>query len=121
MLGGGAGDSTEESVGGAHKGRDRAVGAMATVPESAKAALDRIKIPQDTVERIAEMVSPRSSLIISDEALNSETGNGTEFVVIMSGEPQGGLKHRRAYPQVEFRYDRLPYWRAPFAGRYSTW
>jgi hypothetical protein len=119
MLGGGAGDSTE--VGDAHKGRDRAVGAMTTELESAKAALDRIKIPKDTVERIAEMVSPGSSLIISDEALSSETGNGTEFVVIMSGEPQGGLKHRRPYPQVEFRYGHLPYWRAPLAGRYSTW
>ena len=33
----------------------------------AKAALDRIVIPEDTVDRIREMVSPRSSLIISDE------------------------------------------------------
>jgi hypothetical protein len=106
LLGGGAGDSTEQPVGG---------------PESARAALARITIPQDTVEHIAEMVSPRSSLIISDEALSPETGNGTEFVVIMSDEPQGGLKHRRPYPQVEVRYNRLPYWRSPFAGRYSTW
>jgi hypothetical protein len=121
VLGGGAGDSTEEPVAGAHKARDGAVTVMTTEPESAKAALDRIIIPQDTVERIAEMVSPRSSLIISDEALSPETGNGTEFVVIMSGEPQGGLKHRRPYPQFEVRYDRLPYWRSPFAGRYSTW
>jgi L,D-transpeptidase-like protein len=87
----------------------------------AKAALDRVAIPQDTVDRIAEIVSPRSSLIISDEALSSETGNGTEFVVVMSDEPQGGLKHRRPYPQLDARYDRLPYWRSPFAGRYSPW
>ena len=53
----------------------------------AKAALDRIVIPQDTFEQIAGMVSPRSSLIISDEALSSETGRGTEFVVLVSGEP----------------------------------
>ena len=39
------------------------------------------------------MVSPRSSLIISDEGLSSETGNGTEFVVLLSGEPQGGIKN----------------------------
>jgi len=121
LLGGSAGDSTEQPVGGAHKGGDEAVGAMTPELESAKAALDRITIPQDTVERIAEMVSPRSSLIISDEALSPETGNGTEFVVIMSGEPQGGLKHRRPSPQFEVRYNRLPYWRSPFAGRYSTW
>jgi len=38
------------------------------------------------------MASPRSSLIISDEALSSETGNETDFVVVLSGEPQGGIK-----------------------------
>jgi hypothetical protein len=58
-------------------------------PGGAKAALDRIAIPQDTLNRIAGMASPRSSLVISDEALSSETGNGTEFVVLISGEPQG--------------------------------
>jgi lipoprotein-anchoring transpeptidase ErfK/SrfK len=65
----------------------------------AKAALDRIVIPEDTFDRIAGMVSPRSSLIISDEPLSSETGKGTEFVVLMSGEPQGGIKNRRRGPQ----------------------
>jgi len=40
-------------------------------------------------------VSPRSSLIISDEALNPETGKDTEFVVILGGEPQGSMKPRR--------------------------
>ena len=103
------------------KGRDGDVGAMPTELSSAKAALNRIAIPQDTLDHIAEMVSPRSSLIISDEALSSETGNGTEFVVVMSDEPQGGLTHRRAYPQFEARYDHLPHWRSPFAGQYSTW
>jgi hypothetical protein len=50
------------------------------------------------------MASPRSSLIISDEALSSETGKGTEFVVLMSAEPQGGIKARRRNPETEFRY-----------------
>jgi hypothetical protein len=113
-------DSTDAPDGAARKGRDGAVEAMTTNLDSAKAALDRITIPQDTVERISEMISPRSSLIISDEVLSPETGNGTEFVVIMSGEPQGGLKHRQSYPH-EVRYDRLPYWHSPFGGRYSTW
>jgi hypothetical protein len=103
----------------ARKGRDGDVGTVADL-SSAKAALDRIAIPQDTLDRIAEMVSPGSSLIISDEALSSETGKGTEFVVVMSDEPQGGLKHRRHDPQID-RYDRLPYWRTPIAGPYSTW
>jgi hypothetical protein len=84
----------------------------------AKAALDRITIPQDALDRIEGMASPRSSLIISDEALSSETGKGTDFVVLMSGEPQGGIKTRRRSPNTVFRYDpwgRLPYWRSPFA------
>jgi hypothetical protein len=103
------------------KGREGDVGAMATGLSGAKTALERIAIPPDTFDRIAKMMSPRSSVIISDEALSSETGKGTEFVVVMSDEPQGGLKHRRPYPRIEARYDRLPYWRSPFAGRNSTW
>ena len=63
----------------------------------AKSALDRIVIPQDALDRIAGM-APRSSLIITDEALSSETGNGTDFVVLLSGEPQGGIKIRQRGP-----------------------
>jgi hypothetical protein len=64
----------------------------------AKAALDRMVIPQDALDRIAEMASPGSSLIISDEPLSSEAGKDTEFVVILSGEPQGSMKIRRRGP-----------------------
>jgi L,D-transpeptidase catalytic domain len=89
---------------------------------SAKAALDRITMPQDVVDRIAEIVSPRSSLIISDEALSPETGNNTEFVVVLSDEPQGGLKHRRREPQMYVGYGRSPYWRGPVAGSFfGSW
>jgi hypothetical protein len=95
-----------------------------TDPGSAKTALDRIVIPQEELDRIAGMATPRSSLIISDEALSAETGKGTDFVVLLSGEPQGGIKTRRRAPGIEFPYagprDRLPYWRQPFAGPYST-
>jgi hypothetical protein len=91
----------------------------------AKAALDRIAIPQDALDRIAGIASPRSSLIISDEPLSSETGKDTEFVVVMSGEPQGGIKFRSRSPETKVRYerprDRLPTWRSPFAAPYSTW
>jgi hypothetical protein len=41
----------------------------------AKAALDRITIPPEARDRME--ASPGSSLIISDEALSSETGKGT--------------------------------------------
>jgi hypothetical protein len=98
---------------------------ISTDPVGAEAALDRIAIPQDALDRIGGMASPRSSLIISDEALSSETGNGTEFVVLMSGEPQGGIKFRRRSLETAARYerprDRLQYWPWPFAGPNSTW
>jgi L,D-transpeptidase catalytic domain len=88
----------------------------------AKTALDRIVIPQDVLERIAGLASPRSSLIISDEGLSSETGKGTDFIVLLSGEPQGSLKMRRRAPaQARYDFDRLPWRRAPSWGRYSIW
>ena len=91
--------------------------------DSAKSALDRITIPQESVALIAEKISPRSALIISDEPLSGETGTSTDFIVTLSNEPQGGLKQRRrpSSPQYEVRYDRpRNYWRSPYAGQYST-
>jgi hypothetical protein len=73
----------------------RAIAPISMDPASAKTALDRIVIPQGALDRIAGMVSPRSSLIISDEELSAETGKDTEFVVVLSGAPQGGIKSRR--------------------------
>jgi|SRR5262245_28533192 len=105
--------------------RGRAVEPVSTHPNSASAALDRISIPQEVRDRLSGMASPRSSLIVSDEALSSETGKGTEFVVVLSGEPQGGLKFRRRGSGSEVRYERtrnrLPYVRSPFTGPYSVW
>jgi hypothetical protein len=92
---------------------------------AAKSALDRIVIPQEMLDRIASTASPRSSLIISDEALSAETGKGTEFVAVLSNEPQGGLVMRRHGPGPELRYarqyDRRFYWRSPFGVPFSTW
>jgi hypothetical protein len=64
----------------------------------AKAALDRIAIPQEAIQRITEVVLPGSSLIVSDEGLSIETGKDTDFVIVMSGEPQGALKVRQHAP-----------------------
>jgi hypothetical protein len=61
---------------------------------AATAALDRITIPADVVERISELVLPGTSLIVSDEEAHKETGKQTDFVVLISGEPQGGIKKR---------------------------
>jgi len=51
-------------------------------PDKANAALDRIEIPQDAVERISELLTPASSLIISDNGLGDETGRDTDFIVV---------------------------------------
>ena len=61
----------------------------------AKSALDRIVIPQDALDRIAA-IAPRSSLIVTDEALSSETGKGL-FVVLLSGRAAG--RHQEPAPR----------------------
>ena len=51
-------------------------------PDKANAVLNRIEIPQDTVERISELLTPASSLIISDDGFSHETGKDTDFIVV---------------------------------------
>jgi hypothetical protein len=105
----------------ARRGSGRDIEPMPTDADRARAALDRIGIPQEVLDRIAG-IAPRSSLIITDETLSSETGKGTDFVVLLSGEPQGGIKSRRRSPGTEFPYARpRDYWRPPFGGSFSTW
>jgi lipoprotein-anchoring transpeptidase ErfK/SrfK len=70
--------------------------------DNARAALDRISIPQDVLDRIAPTALPRSSLIISDEPLHRETNYHTEFVVALHDQPQGGLAMRRAPTEGRF-------------------
>ena len=50
--------------------------------DKANAALNRIEIPQDTIERISELLTPASSLIISDNGFSQETGKDTDFIVV---------------------------------------
>ncbi|MGO9462389.1 MAG: L,D-transpeptidase [Rhodomicrobium sp.] len=63
--------------------------------DDAKAALDRITIPQDVLDRIAPAALPRSSIIVSDEPLSHETNFRTEFVAVLNNQPQGGFVTRR--------------------------
>jgi hypothetical protein len=60
-----------------------------------RSALDRITIPQDVLDRIAPTALPRSSIIISDEPLSKETNYRTEFVAVLSNQPQGGFVTRK--------------------------
>ncbi len=63
--------------------RPKAVrGTVVTADASnATEALDRVSIPQEAIDRIAELLSPGSSLIITDDGLGRETGRYTEFIV----------------------------------------
>ena len=56
----------------------------------ARNALQRLVIPQEALDHISGALLPGSSLIISDEGTSSDTGKDTDFIVFMSGEPQGG-------------------------------
>ena len=71
--------------------------------DDAKAALDRIAIPQEVLERIAPTALPRSSIVISDEPLSAETNYRTEFVAVLSHQPQGGFVTRRPTTVVATR------------------
>ena len=59
--------------------------------DDARNALDRIVMPKDVLDRIAPTALPRSSIIISDEPLSEETNYRTEFVAVLSNQPQGGF------------------------------
>jgi hypothetical protein len=69
--------------------------------DDARSALDRITIPQDVLDRIAPTALPRSSIIVSDEPLSRETNYRTEFVAVLSNQPQGGFITRRPTPAVD--------------------
>ena len=115
----GAAEPKDQARASASSGRD--VGPAPADADSAKTALDRITIPQDALNRIAG-TAPRSSLIVTDEPPSSEIGKGTEFVVLLSGEPQGGIKKRRRSPGSGFRYTRSrsqPFWGSPFGSPFG--
>jgi hypothetical protein len=81
-----------------HNHEDEGYVAAAGPDADAARALDRIEIPKDTVERLAELMKPGSSLIVSDYPLSRETSNRTEFVI----EP---WRSRRHVEQQEYRYE----------------
>ncbi|MEI9900880.1 MAG: hypothetical protein WDN31_12925 [Hyphomicrobium sp.] len=77
--------------------------ARTTSADTVAATLDRITLPQEVADLIAASVWAGSSLIISDEGPHKETGPATDFIVVMSDQPQGGLKTRRSDPPVVAR------------------
>ena len=65
-----------------------------------KTALDRITMPPEVLARIGPTALPRSSIVISDEPLSAETNYRTEFVAVLSHQPQGGFITRKPTPNV---------------------
>jgi hypothetical protein len=63
--------------------------------DDAKNALDRVTIPKEILDRIAPTALPRSSIVVSDEPLSEETNYRTEFVAVLSDQPQGGFITRK--------------------------
>lgn len=63
------------------KGPDAQPAIPATVV-SAGDALDRIEVPAHIKRRISDMLTPGSSVVISDNGMSHETGKGTDFVVL---------------------------------------
>ena len=68
--------------------------------DNAKDALDRITFPQEVLDRIAPTAVPLSSITISDEPLSAETNYRTEFVAVLSNQPQGGFITRAVSPST---------------------
>jgi hypothetical protein len=111
-----------------------ALGAQPAAPADvagATEALDRIALPKDALGQIPDVVLPGSSLIISDEGPSIETGKDTDFIVVMSEEPQGALKARKREPLGKFGDDDffarspsggIPFWssnRSRYRGGFS--
>ena len=134
---GGKQQSDEGSSGHKHRDREegRSLAAAATDASAAVAALDRVTIPQEVIDRFSQSVWVGSSLIISDEDLNKETGPATDFIVVSSTDPQGGLMMRKPeFPRARYaeRGGDRPYrayrpspgeslFRHPFGGFFGNW
>ena len=88
--------------------------------DDAKDALDRISIPSEVLDRIAPTALPRSSIIVSDEPLSRETNYRTEFIAVLSNQPQGGFITRQPtvsdFPQFGNPGGFFSFWDQPSPG-----
>jgi hypothetical protein len=88
--------------------------------DDAKDALDRITIPQEVLDRIAPTAVPKSSIIVSDEPLSAETNYRTEFVAVLSNQPQGGFITRKPTPPADVMADGNS-WDDGFGSLFQPW
>jgi hypothetical protein len=74
--------SRKEKAKDAPKEADAAAPAAPLPPETAAGALDRVIIPEETKQRLAELAWVGTSVIISDHGISGETGETTDFVIL---------------------------------------
>jgi len=75
-------ESGKKNIRGAPR-RDRALEPLPDLPpQTPRQALARIEIPQNVIDQISQLIVPGSSLIVSDQGLGEETGEGTSFIVV---------------------------------------
>ena len=79
-----AGQVPDDHNGGGEKLRKELVAPTHEVqpPGDPKAALERVTFSDDVLARIAELMTPGATLIISDLGQSYETGKGTDFIVL---------------------------------------
>jgi lipoprotein-anchoring transpeptidase ErfK/SrfK/predicted nucleic acid-binding Zn-ribbon protein len=64
----------------AKKDDDQPAAKVDLASQTAAAALDRIAIPDDVRDQIADVMKPGSTMIISDHGISNETGAYTDFI-----------------------------------------
>jgi lipoprotein-anchoring transpeptidase ErfK/SrfK len=65
------------------KGHSESRPAEVYAPQTPARVLERIQIPQEAIDRISEILTPGASLVVSDQGLGPETGQGTDFIVLV--------------------------------------
>ena len=76
------------------------------IPQTAEMALERVQIPDEVREQVADIMKPGSSVIISDYGTGYETGKFTDFIIQTRGavEPysassgRSGVRRKRVDP-----------------------
>ncbi|WP_315832375.1 L,D-transpeptidase [Bradyrhizobium prioriisuperbiae] len=74
-------DALAEDLGTRRKRPAPVEAVAAPLPPTASEALDRLTIPDDVMTKIASVLAPGASIIVSDQGLGGETGLGTDFIV----------------------------------------
>lgn len=75
-------EASSKSKKNAQKAPTLAMAVLPGKPQTAASALDRITIPDDARERIADVLKPGSSIVVSDYGISHQTGKYTDFILL---------------------------------------